>query len=62
MAKMGRPKAENPKRLVLGMKVDEQEADRVQREASKAGLTVSMYLRTKVGLEKCHGPCRGKNR
>lgn len=62
MAKIGRPKAENPKRLVLGMKVDEQEAERVQREADKAGLTVSMYLRTKAGLEKTHGPRRGTDR
>ena len=63
MAKMGRPPVKKPKACSLGVAVSAEEARRVQVEAKRAGVSVSGYIRRKLGLEDEHrGPRRGTRR
>ena len=46
--KIGRPRAEDPRHRVLGVKVMESEDKLIRLRAAKAGLTVSKYILREV--------------
>ena len=44
MAKMGRPKSEHPKKIMVGLKLTEEEAARLKEYASKHDMTITQVL------------------
>lgn len=44
MAKMGRPKSDNPKKIVVGLKLTEEEAVKLKKYASKHDMTITQVL------------------
>lgn len=49
MAKVGRPKSDNPKKTLIGLKMTSDEANRLKEYASKHNMTVTEVLQK--GLE-----------
>lgn len=44
LAKMGRPKSDNPKKIVVGLKLTEEEAVKLKKYASKHDMTITQVL------------------
>ena len=44
MAKMGRPKSEHPKKIMVGLKLTEEEAAKLKEYASKHDMTITQVL------------------
>lgn len=44
MAKTGRPKSENPKKNLIGLKLTEEEAAKLKEYASKHDMTITQVL------------------
>ena len=44
MAKLGRPKSEHPKKIMVGLKLTEEEAARLKEYASKHDMTITQVL------------------
>ncbi len=44
LAKMGRPKSEHPKKIMVGLKLTEEEAARLKEYASKHDMTITQVL------------------
>lgn len=44
MAKTGRPKSENPKKKVIGLKLTEEETAKLKEYASKHDMTITQVL------------------
>jgi len=51
MAKMGRPKSENPKKSLIGLKLTEREAARLREYASKHDMTITQVLQKGIDLQ-----------
>ena len=51
MAKMGRPKVDNPKKHMVGLKMTDDEIDRLKAYAAKKGKTVSEVLQDAIDLQ-----------
>lgn len=51
MAKMGRPKSENPKKYVLGLKLTEEEAARLREYAFRHNMTITQVLQTGIDIQ-----------
>ena len=51
MAKMGRPKSENPKNKVIAFKQTEQEAARLKEYASRHNMTITEVLQRGIELQ-----------
>ena len=50
MAKTGRPKSENPKKKVIGLKLTEEETARLKEYASKHDMTITQVLDSRPKL------------
>ncbi len=62
MAKLGRPKAENPKTFRLELMVNEEENNRVKKYASEHNMTIAGVLRRGLLLQyEMDDPARGKS-
>ncbi len=62
MAKLGRPKAENPKTFRLELMVNEEENNRVKKYASEHNMTIASVLRKGILLQyEMDDPARGKS-
>lgn len=44
LAKIGRPKSDNPKKVVIGLKLTEDEAAKLRKYASKHDMTITQVL------------------
>ena len=44
LAKMGRPKSEHPKKIMVGLKLTDEEAARLKEYASKHDMTITQVL------------------
>ena len=51
MAKTGRPKSDNPKKIVLGIKLTEDEAAKLREYASKHDMTITQVLQKGIELQ-----------
>ena len=51
MAKTGRPKSENPKKKVIGLKLTEEETAKLKEYASKHDMTVTQVLQRGIDLQ-----------
>ena len=51
LAKMGRPKSDNPKNYVAGLKMTEEEYVKLKEYASKHNMTVSQVLQKGIELQ-----------
>ncbi len=51
MAKMGRPKSDNPKKSLIGLKLTEQEAARLKEYASKHDMTITQVLQRGIDMQ-----------
>ncbi len=51
MAKTGRPKSDNPKTKVIGLKLTEDETARLREYASKHDMTITQVLLTGIEMQ-----------
>ena len=51
MAKTGRPKSENPKKNVIGLKLTEEETARLKEYASKHDMTITQVLQRGIDMQ-----------
>lgn len=51
VAKMGRPKSENPKNTLMGLKLTEQEAAKLKKYAFKHDMTITQVLQRGIDLQ-----------
>ena len=51
MAKIGRPKSDNPKKRLIGMKLTEEEATKLREYASKHDMTITQVLQKGIDLQ-----------
>ena len=51
MAKTGRPKSENPKNNLIGLKLTEEEAAKLRDYASKHDMTITQVLQKGIDLQ-----------
>lgn len=51
MAKVGRPKSENPKKNLIGFKMTEDEANRLKEYASRHNMTVTEVLQKGLDIQ-----------
>lgn len=51
MAKMGRPKSNNPKNNLFGLKLTDEEAAKLREYASKHGMTITEMLQRGIELQ-----------
>ena len=51
MAKTGRPKADNPKKALIGLKLTEEEATRLRKYASEHDMTITQVLQKGIDLQ-----------
>lgn len=51
VAKMGRPKSDNPKKSLIGLKLTEQEAARLKEYASKHDMTITQVLQRGIDMQ-----------
>lgn len=51
MAKMGRPKSEHPKKIMVGLKLTEEEAARLKEYASKHDMTITQVLQRGIDMQ-----------
>ncbi len=51
MAKLGRPKSENPKKNLFGLKLTEEEAKKLKEYASKHDMTITQVLQKGIDLQ-----------
>lgn len=51
MAKTGRPKSDNPKNSLIGLKLTEDEATKLKEYASKHGMTITEVLQRGIDLQ-----------
>ena len=51
MAKTGRPKSENPKNNLIGLKLTEEEAAKLRDYASKHDMTITQELQRGIDLQ-----------
>ena len=51
MARKGRPKSDNPKNSLIGLKLTEDEATKLREYASKHGMTITEVLQRGIDLQ-----------
>ena len=51
MARTGRPKSDNPKNSLIGLKLTEVEAAKLREYASKHGMTITEVLQRGIDLQ-----------
>ena len=51
MARTGRPKSENPKKALIGLKLTEEEATRLKEYASKHDMTITQVLQKGIEMQ-----------
>lgn len=51
VAKMGRPRSENPKNTLIGLKLTEEEATKLKEYASKHDMTITQVLQKGIDLQ-----------
>jgi len=51
MAKMGRPKSDNPKKNLIGLKLTENETARLKEYASRHGMTLTQVLKRGIDMQ-----------
>ena len=51
MARTGRPKSENPKKNLIGLKLTEDEAAKLREYASKHDMTITQVLQNGIDLQ-----------
>lgn len=51
MARTGRPKSDNPKRSLIGLKLTEGEAEKLKEYASKHDMTITQVLQKGIDLQ-----------
>lgn len=51
MARTGRPKSDNPKKSLIGLKLTEDEATKLREYASKHGMTITEVLQRGIDLQ-----------
>ena len=51
MAKTGRPKSENPKKNLIGLKLTEEEAAKLKEYASKHDMTITQVLQKGLDMQ-----------
>ena len=51
MARTGRPKSDNPKNCLIGLKLTEDEATKLREYASKHGMTITEVLQRGIDLQ-----------
>ena len=51
LAKMGRPKSEHPKKIMVGLKLTEEEAARLKGYASKHDMTITQVLQRGIDMQ-----------
>ena len=51
MAKTGRPKSDNPKKQLIGLKLTEDEANKLKEYASKHDMTITQVLQKGIELQ-----------
>lgn len=51
MAKMGRPKSDNPKKNLIGLKLTENETVRLKEYASRHGMTLTQVLKRGIDMQ-----------
>ena len=51
MARTGRPKSDNPKKTLIGLKLTEEEAARLKGYASKHDMTITEVLQRGINLQ-----------
>ena len=51
MAKMGRPKSDNPKRKVIGLKLRKDEEMKLREYASRHGMTLTEVLQRGIDMQ-----------
>lgn len=51
MAKVGRPKSDNPKKNLIGFKMTEDEANRLKEYASRHNMTVTEVLQKGLDIQ-----------
>ena len=52
MARTGRPKSDNPKKTLIGLKLTEEEAARLKGYASKHDMTITQVLQRDGEIKK----------
>ena len=51
MARTGRPKSDNPKKALIGLKLTEEEAARLKGYASKHDMTITQVLQRGIDMQ-----------
>lgn len=51
MARTGRPKSDNPKNNLIGLKLTEEEATKLREYASRHGMTITEMLQRGIELQ-----------
>ena len=51
VARTGRPKSDNPKKSLIGLKLTEEEAAKLREYASKHGMTITQVLQRGIDLQ-----------
>ena len=51
MARTGRPKSDNPKKTLIGLKLTEEEAARLKEYASKHDMTITQVLQRGIDMQ-----------
>ena len=51
MARTGRPKSDNPKKTLIGLKLTEEEAARLKGYASKHDMTITQVLQRVIDMQ-----------
>ena len=51
MAKTGRPKSDNPKKQLIGLKLTEDEANKLKEYASKQDMTITQVLQKGIDMQ-----------
>ncbi|MDY3017011.1 MAG: hypothetical protein SOR79_07650 [Blautia sp.] len=51
MARTGRPKSDNPKNSLIGLKLTEEEATKLREYASRHGMTITEMLQRGIELQ-----------
>lgn len=51
MARTGRPKSNNPKKYVFGLKLTEEEAERLREYASRHDMTITQVLQKGIDMQ-----------
>ena len=51
MARTGRPKSDNPKKTLIGLKLTEEEAARLKGYASKHDMTITQVLKRGIEMQ-----------